>query len=179
LFLLPGRFLQRIKGTSYQRVTSGITVAAAETLCRLNPQMTFIFVSGAGADSSERGRILWARMKGKTENALLRLPFAAAYMFRPGFIQPLDRIRSKTRAYHVIYALSKLFTPLLRRAAFPNHVSDTSELGRAMLAWQSRVTVNRFWKLETSKPPFRFDLGARSCIHFACVWAIHLLPRFE
>ena len=77
---------------------------------------------------------MWARMKGKTENALLRLPFAAAYMFRPGFIQPLDGIRSKTRAYHVIYALSKPFTPLLQRTAFPNHVLDTSELGRAMLA---------------------------------------------
>jgi uncharacterized protein YbjT (DUF2867 family) len=116
----------------YERVTYGITLAAAETLCRLNPQMTFVYVSGAGTDSSERGRSMWARVKGKTENALLRLPFAAAYMFRPGIIQPLEGIRSKTRAYRVLYAIAKPLLPILKRA-FPDHVLTTAEIGQAML----------------------------------------------
>ena len=73
---------------SYQRVTYDITMAAARTLARLNPGMTFIYVSGLGTDSTERGRVMSAR-KGKTENALMKLPFKARYMFRPGFIQPL------------------------------------------------------------------------------------------
>jgi uncharacterized protein YbjT (DUF2867 family) len=91
----------------YERVTYGITLAAAETLCRLNPRMTFVYVSGAGTDSSERGRSMWARVKGKTENALLRLPFAGAYMFRPGLIEPLDGIKSKTKLYRVLYTITK------------------------------------------------------------------------
>jgi uncharacterized protein YbjT (DUF2867 family) len=117
----------------YQRVTYGITIAAAETLCRVNPRMTFIYVSGAGTDSSERGRSMWARVKGKTENALLRLPFAAAYMFRPGIIQPLYGAKSKTQLYRVFYALGKPLLPLLR-LAFPNYVLTTEQIGRAMLS---------------------------------------------
>jgi len=118
---------------AYERVTYGITLAAAETLCRLNPRMTFIYVSGTGTDSSEHGRSMWARIKGKTENALLRLPFAAAYMFRPGLIEPLYGIRSKTPAYRIFYTLAKPLLPLLRRA-FPNQVLTTQQIARAMLA---------------------------------------------
>jgi uncharacterized protein YbjT (DUF2867 family) len=117
----------------YERVTYGITLAAAETLCRLNPQMVFVYISGVGTDSSERGRSMWARVKGRTENALLRLPFAAAYMFRPGIIVPLYGARSKTAIYRVFYTLTKPLLPLLR-AAFPNHVLTTEQIGRAMLA---------------------------------------------
>jgi uncharacterized protein YbjT (DUF2867 family) len=80
----------------YTQLTYDLTLAAASTLARLNPSMTFLYVSGAGTDSTERGRTMWARVKGKTENALLKLPFRAAYMFRPGIIQPLHGIRSKT-----------------------------------------------------------------------------------
>lgn len=116
----------------YDRITYGITIAAAETLARLNPQMTFIYVSGAGTDSSERGPIMWARVKGKTENALLRLPFKAAYMFRPGIIQPLDGIKSKTRSYRIFYTLAKPILPLLHRI-FPEQILTTREIGRAML----------------------------------------------
>jgi hypothetical protein len=94
--------------------------------------MTFIYVSGAGTDSSEKGRVMWARVKGKTENALLRLPFKAAYMFRPGAIQPVYGARSKTPAYRVVYALAKPVLSLLRRL-FPRHILTTEELGRAML----------------------------------------------
>jgi uncharacterized protein YbjT (DUF2867 family) len=122
-----------MKKADYSRVTYDITMAAAEVLCRLNPQMTFVFVSGAGTDSSERGRTMWARIKGKTENALMRLPFAAAYMFRPGVIEPVHGARSKTLAYRVIYAMVRPLVPLLRRA-FPNYVLSTQEIGQAMLS---------------------------------------------
>jgi uncharacterized protein YbjT (DUF2867 family) len=121
-----------MKEEDYERLTYGITVAAAEVLSRLNPQMTFIYVSGAGADSSEHGRIMWARIKGKTENALMRMQFTAAYMFRPGFIEPLYGARSKTTAYRVFYMLTKPLLPLLR-LAFPDYVLTTQQIGRAML----------------------------------------------
>ena len=118
--------------SDYHRVTYQLTLAAANSLVRLNPRMTFILVSGAGTDSSERGRMMWARVKGKTENALLRLPFKAAYMFRPGFIEPLHGIRSKTPLYRHFYTITKPVLPLFRRL-LPNQILTTEELGRAML----------------------------------------------
>jgi uncharacterized protein YbjT (DUF2867 family) len=118
---------------NYQRVTYGITLAAAEALSRLNPQMTFIYVSGSGTDTSERGRSMWARVKGKTENALLRLPFKGAYMFRPGIIQPLHGIKSSTPLYNVFYTLGKPLLPLLR-LVIPDQILTTEQVGRAMLA---------------------------------------------
>jgi uncharacterized protein YbjT (DUF2867 family) len=116
----------------YTHLTCDLTLAAAATLARLNPQMTFLYISGAGTDSTERGRIMWARVKGKTENALLKLPFRAAYMFRPGFIQPLHGIRSKTRLYQVIYTALNPILPLLK-SAFPKSIITTEQLGRAMI----------------------------------------------
>lgn len=116
---------------SYRRVTYDMTMAAAQTLLKLNPGMTFIYVSGAGTDSTERGRSMWARVKGETENALLRMPFKAAYMFRPGFIQPMHGIVSKTKLYRAFYAVTGPIFPLLRR--FPKYVTTTEQLGRAML----------------------------------------------
>ena len=120
-----------MKEADYERVTYGMTLAAAGILSRLNPRMTFIYVSGAGTDSSERGRSMWARVKGKTENALLRLPFAA-YMFRPGIIQPLFGVRSKTTWYNVFYAVAKPVLPVLRMM-FPDSVLTTQQVGLAML----------------------------------------------
>jgi uncharacterized protein YbjT (DUF2867 family) len=117
----------------YLRVTYGIALAVAEALARLNPDMTFIYVSGAGTDSSEHGRVMWARVKGKTENALMRLPFKASYMFRPGIIEPVHRAKSKTPLYRFFYAISKPLLPPLRWT-FPNHVLTTAEIGQAMLA---------------------------------------------
>jgi uncharacterized protein YbjT (DUF2867 family) len=122
-----------MKEADYEHITYGITLAAAETLCKLNPRMTFIYVSGAGTDSSEKGRIMWARVKGKTENTLLRLPFASAYMFRPGVIEPLHGIKSKTGSYRVMYSIAAPVLPLFRRL-FPDHVLTTEQIGRAMLA---------------------------------------------
>jgi uncharacterized protein YbjT (DUF2867 family) len=116
----------------YQRVTYDITMAAARTLARLNKDMTFIYVSGMGTDSTERGRVMWARVKGRTENALMKLPFKARYTFRPGFIQPLHGIRSKTGLYRAFYTITGPIYPLVR-ALFPKYVTTTEELGRAMI----------------------------------------------
>ena len=121
-----------MKEADYRRVTYDITLAAAETLARLNPSMTFTYVSGVGTDSSEKGRVMWARVKGATENALLRVPFKAAYMFRPGLIQPLHGIRSRTPAYRILYALTRPALPLLLKL-FPNKITTTEQMGRAML----------------------------------------------
>jgi len=117
----------------YRRVTYDLTMAAAATLARLNPRMVFLFVSGAGTDGSEKGHVMWARIKGITENALLRLPFRAAYMFRPGVIEALHGIESKTPLYRRIYPFFRPLFPLLRRM-FPNRITTTEELGRVMLA---------------------------------------------
>jgi uncharacterized protein YbjT (DUF2867 family) len=116
----------------YTRITYDITLAAANALIRLNPQMTFVFVSGAGTDSTERGRLMWARVKGRTENALLRMPFKAAYAFRPGVVQPLHGVRSRTAAYRILYSLTAPLLPLLRRL-FPNQILTSEEMGLAML----------------------------------------------
>ena len=117
----------------YRRVTYDITMAAATTLLRLNPQLTFVFVSGAGTDSTERGRVMWARVKGAAENALLRMPFKGAYMFRPAAIQPLHGIRSRTASYRIAYTVMSPVLPLLRRF-FPQYFTTTEKLGRAMIA---------------------------------------------
>jgi uncharacterized protein YbjT (DUF2867 family) len=116
----------------YRHLTYDITLAAARTLVRLNPQMTFVYVTGAGTDSSERGRVRWARVKGKTENDLLKL-FRAAYMFRPGAIQPLHGVRSKTAWVQAIYAASAPLLSWLHRIA-PKYVTTTEQMGRAMIA---------------------------------------------
>lgn len=115
----------------YARITYDLTMAAAETLARVNPAMTFVYVSGTGTDSTERGRVMWARVKGRTENALLRLPFKA-YMFRPGVIQPLHGVRSRTTLYRILYTL---LTPLvaLLRLVVPRYIVTSEEVGLAML----------------------------------------------
>ncbi|HID9393949.1 TPA: epimerase [Serratia marcescens] len=125
----------------YRAVTYDLTLAAARPLATLNPSMVFVYVSGLGTDSSERGRSMWARVKGATENALLALPFHAV-MFRPGAIVPLHGIRSKVRAYDLIY---RLFKPLWRGALrlFPAQVSSTERIGLAMLAVAHRETALR------------------------------------
>jgi uncharacterized protein YbjT (DUF2867 family) len=117
----------------YDHLTYDLTLAAAQALlAAAGGRLTFCYVSGEGTDSTERGRRGWARIKGKTENALLRLPFKAAYMFRPGYIQPLRGIRSKTRWYQAVYdAIGSLY-PLLRRV-FPRYVTTTVNIGRAMI----------------------------------------------
>jgi hypothetical protein len=94
--------------------------------------MTFIYVSGMGTDSSEKGRSMWARVKGKTENDLLRLPFKAAYMFRPGAIVPLHGVKSKTKLYQIFYTALGALLPLMYKA-FPRYVTTTEQVGGGML----------------------------------------------
>jgi uncharacterized protein YbjT (DUF2867 family) len=116
----------------YRRVTYDLTIGVAQTLVRLNPGMTFVYITGAGTDSTEQGRSMWARVKGQTENALLRMPFKGAYMFRPGIIRPLHGIRSKTGSYRMLYALLWPFIQILR-AVSPNSLTSTERVGRAMI----------------------------------------------
>jgi uncharacterized protein YbjT (DUF2867 family) len=125
----------------YRTLTYDLTLAAARPLARLNPAMTFIYVSGVGTDSSEQGRSMWARVKGATENALLALPFHAV-MFRPGAIVPLHGIRSRTRLYDLLY---RLFKPLWFGALrlFPEQVTTTERVGLAMLAVARHQTTLR------------------------------------
>jgi uncharacterized protein YbjT (DUF2867 family) len=131
----------------YKRITYDITLSVASVLATVNPQMTFIYVSGSGTDSSEKGRSMWARVKGKTENDLLRLPFKAAYMFRPGVILPLHHVKSKTKLYQYLYVLMRPFHPLLKKlygvitsehlgqvmiqvasSGYPHHIIESNEL---------------------------------------------------
>ena len=116
----------------YRHLTYDITLAAATTLAKLNPGMVFIYVTGRGTDSSEKGRLMWARIKGKTENDLLKLPFKAAYMFRPAGIQPLHGIRSKTAWVQVIYVAAAPLLSLLTRTA-RKYMTTTEQVGRAMI----------------------------------------------
>jgi uncharacterized protein YbjT (DUF2867 family) len=116
----------------YRRLTYDVTLAAAEAMVAVSPNMTFCYVSGEGTDSTEHGRIMWARVKGKTENDLLRMAFKAAYMFRPGYIQPLKGVRSKLRWYQAFYTALGPAYPLLRRLA-PRYVTTTVNVGRAMI----------------------------------------------
>jgi uncharacterized protein YbjT (DUF2867 family) len=117
----------------YRHLTYDITMAAATTLAKLNPQMVFVYVTGRGTDSTEQGRLMWARVKGKTENDLLKLPFKAAYMFRPAGIQPLHGVRSKTAWYQAAYTVAAPLLTLLNRIA-PNYMTTTEQVGRAMIA---------------------------------------------
>ncbi|MBQ8104675.1 MAG: NAD-dependent epimerase/dehydratase family protein [Afipia sp.] len=121
----------------YRHLTYDITLAAARPLARLNPGMTFVYVTGASTDSTEQGRVMWARVKGKTENDLLKLPFKAAYMFRPGAIQPLHGVRSKTAWVQAIYVMTGPLLSFLHQVA-PNFVTTTEEVGRAMLSVAKR-----------------------------------------
>jgi uncharacterized protein YbjT (DUF2867 family) len=116
----------------YRHLTYDVTMAAATALAKLNPGMVFTYVTGAGTDSTERGRVMWARVKGKTENDLLKLPFRAAYMFRPAGIQPLHGIRSKTAWVQAAYVATAPLLSLLTRVA-PKYMTTTEQLGRAMI----------------------------------------------
>jgi uncharacterized protein YbjT (DUF2867 family) len=118
--------------TAYYHQTYTLTTKVAATLSQLNRNMTFLYVSGAGTDNTERGRRMWARVKGKTENALLGMPFKAAYMFRPSYIQPLNGIHTKTKLYGLLYAVMGPLYPLWK-LLIPKYVTTTECMGRAML----------------------------------------------
>lgn len=116
----------------YTSITYGYTLALARTLLELNPEMTFNYVSGQGTDSSEKGRMMWARVKGKTENDLLDLGFKQAYMFRPGAIIPLRGIKSRTKSYQFMYDYFMWLVKFIKFIA-PNSVVNTTQIGLAMI----------------------------------------------
>ena len=116
----------------YRHLTYDVTMAAANTLVRLNPSMVFTYVTGRSTDSTEQGPVRWARVKGKTENDLLKLPFKAAYMFRPAGIQPLHGVRSKTAWVQAIYVVAAPLLSYLARTA-PKYMTTSEQLGRAMI----------------------------------------------
>jgi hypothetical protein len=113
---------------TYFKLTYTLTISFAETLSKLNPDMVFSYVSGAGTDSSEKGRIAWARVKGKTENDLMKLPFKDVYAFRPGFIRPTKGLKN-THSYYKYF----LWLFPLGRALFKNYFSTLKEIGLAMI----------------------------------------------
>jgi len=117
-----------MKEEAYRRITYEMTMHVAHILVEKNPEMIFCYVSGVGTDSTEKGRSMWARIKGKTENDLLKLPFRSAYMFRPGYIQP-------TKGLQNTYKIYKIFSPFypVWRKFFPRHVGTLREVGLAMI----------------------------------------------
>jgi len=125
-----------MKEADYQRQTYDLTLAAARALASAHPGATFCYVSGEGTDSSERGRMMWARVKGKTENALLMLPLSA-YMFRPGFIRPRPGARMRPGFTRAMYAVTAPLYPLLKRIA-AKHVTTSENVARAMIAVGAR-----------------------------------------
>jgi len=116
----------------YETISYTYPMEAASVVAAENPQLTFVYVSGEGTDSTEQGRTFWARVKGRTENALLAMDMHA-YAFRPGWIQPMHGETSRTRWYRIAYRLTSWLYPVLRRLA-PRHVTNTEALGRAMIA---------------------------------------------
>ncbi|ATL49670.1 epimerase [Chitinophaga caeni] len=118
-----------IDAASYYKITYTMTMALAKVLCELNPAMTFCYVSGQGTDSSENGKLAWARIKGKTENDLFKLPFRQAFGMRPGFIRPIKGLKHTHKFYRYIN-----WTFPLGRALFPNGFCTMEELATAMIA---------------------------------------------
>jgi uncharacterized protein YbjT (DUF2867 family) len=116
------------KENEYKRITYDLTMNFANTIQRLNPEIVFTYVSGVGTDSTEKGKSMWARVKGKTENDLLKLPFKAAYMFRPGYIQPTKGLKNTYKIYKVLVPLYPIFEKL-----FPKYVITLEDVGKAMI----------------------------------------------
>ncbi len=117
---------------TYRKFTYEYAVAAAKQLIAWNPSMAFVFVSGASTDSTEKGPVMWARVKGAAENAILAMPFSRAFAVRPAFIQPVDGIKSRTPMYNFFYTITRPLYPVLK-VLMPGMSTTTEELGRAMI----------------------------------------------
>lgn len=131
-FFCAGVSVYRMSKETYENLTYDLTLSFAGVINKLNPALTFCYVTGAGTDSAEKSRILWARVKGRTENALFKMGFKDAYMFRPGYIQPLKGIKSKIKLYRVFYMFFRPCYYILK--IFPSAATNTSNVGRAMIS---------------------------------------------
>ncbi|WP_321370323.1 NAD-dependent epimerase/dehydratase family protein [uncultured Draconibacterium sp.] len=131
-FLCMGISSVGMKENDFKKITYDYTLSLAGELLLLNPETTITYVSGEGTDSSEKGRVMWARVKGKTENDLIKLGFKQAFMFRPGFIIPLRGIKSRTKAYQFMYDYFMWLVRLFKALA-PNAVVNTTQVGKAMI----------------------------------------------
>lgn len=120
-----------MKEREYHAITYDLTLYVASKLLELNKDLSFCYISGAGTDSTEKGKTMWARVKGKTENALLAMPFPKTYMFRPGFIQPMKGIKSKTSLYNALYTALSPFYFILKH--FEGIATNTETMGKAMI----------------------------------------------
>ena len=127
----------------YSAITYDLTLSVARTLARLNPSIAFVYVSGQSTDATEKGSVMWARVKGRTENALLALPIAS-YMMRPGMIIPKDGIKSKTGWYNFFYTVATPFYPLLEMSK--GSVTTTQKLGRAIISVARTRPAQRIWE---------------------------------
>jgi uncharacterized protein YbjT (DUF2867 family) len=117
-----------MKEAEYSRATFDTTIHFAKVLVQQNPQMTFIYVSGSGTDSSERGRLMWARVKGKTENTLAKMPFKKVHNFRPGFMKPSPGQKNALKLYKYLGWMY----PILK-VVLPNGTSTLQQVGQAMI----------------------------------------------
>jgi len=117
-----------MKEGEYRRITYDLTMHVANTLVKLNPDMSICYVSGVGTNSSEQGRSMWARIKGKTENDLMKMPFKAAFMYRPGYIQPIKGMKNTYKMYKVVWP----FYPILK-TFFAKYVCSLNDLGLSMI----------------------------------------------
>lgn len=130
----------------YRKITYDLTLSFASTYLSANPAAIFCYVSGTGTDSSEKGKLMWARVKGKTENDLMKLGFRDAYMFRPGYIQPFKGVKARSRIVNVLYVI---FTPLYYiLKPFTSGVTDSISLGKAMInaatrGYSKKILENR------------------------------------
>jgi len=131
----------RMKEADYRRVTRDITLAAATVLADVAPHLVFVYISGMGTDSTEHGRVMWARVKGETENVLLAMPFRA-YAVRPGFIQAVGGVRSKTPLYAALYRVTGWLYPVVRKLA-PNYAIRSDDLAAAMIILARRQPAQR------------------------------------
>jgi uncharacterized protein YbjT (DUF2867 family) len=124
-----------LKEDAYRHITYDVTMNVAKTLSSINPSMTFIYVSGSGTDSSEKGKLMWARVKGKTENDLLKLPFKAVYNFRPGMMKSTQGQKNVKWGFKIMDAMYPMMNLL-----FPAFVSTLQEVAIAMI----EVTLNKY-----------------------------------
>jgi len=134
-FFCMGVSVLGLNEEKYAKITYGITAHFADILYKLNPQMVFNYVSGTGTDSSEKGSSMWARVKGRTENYILKKGFKDAYMFRPGAILPKKGIKSSTGWYNFLYVLLRPIFPLIEKS---KNITTTTKLGKAMISTLQR-----------------------------------------